>query len=244
MIAVKDFGGSGPPILLLHGTGGSSEDWNMVAEPLTESFSVIAADLPGHGASPALDTWAFRSVLDALAELDLDNPAVVGMSLGGMLAVHWGAEHPGCPGVVSLDGHRPPVTSPANYRGLPADRLADLRSRLQESFDAMLTAVPGDQAATFAEISEAMAADDVVPLLGAIRCPTTVGVAMRDLPGTEAFAELLAAFRRGLIEDLTAAATSNHNLTIVEVPASHAMHRESPAEVAEIVQQALHGLRR
>lgn len=242
MIVVKDFGGNGTPILLLHGAGGSSEDWSAVAEPLTESFSVLAADLPGHGTSPALDTWAFRPVLDALAEIDLHNPAVVGMSLGGMLAVHWGAEHPDCPGVVSLDGHRPPVTSPANYRGLRADRLAELRSSLRASFDAILADVPGDQAAMWAEISEAMAADDVLPLLSSISCPTTVGVAMRDLPGTEAFAELLAAYRRGLLEDLGMVASENPNLRVVEVLASHAMHRESPVEVAVIVQQALQGL--
>src|SRR5690625_1188819 len=88
MIALTEFGGSGPELLMLHGSGGGAGDWNDVAEPLTDDFTVIAADLPGHGRSGGLTPWTFSGAVAALDTLGLDNPFVVGMSLDGMLAVH------------------------------------------------------------------------------------------------------------------------------------------------------------
>ena len=41
--------GEGPPILLIHGTGASTHSWRDLAPLLAERFTVIAADLPGHG---------------------------------------------------------------------------------------------------------------------------------------------------------------------------------------------------
>ena len=41
--------GSGPPVLLLHGTGASTHSWRGVLPLLAEHFTVIAPDLPGHG---------------------------------------------------------------------------------------------------------------------------------------------------------------------------------------------------
>src|SRR5690625_6834747 len=61
MIALTEFGGSGPELLMLHGSGGGAGDWNDVAEPLTDDFTVIAADLPGHGRSGGLTPCPGRS---------------------------------------------------------------------------------------------------------------------------------------------------------------------------------------
>jgi magnesium chelatase accessory protein len=41
--------GSGPPLLLVHGTGASTHSWRDLLVPLAERFTVIAPDLPGHG---------------------------------------------------------------------------------------------------------------------------------------------------------------------------------------------------
>ncbi|MEL4403125.1 alpha/beta fold hydrolase, partial [Shewanella algae] len=41
--------GSGPPILLLHGTGAATHSWRGVMPLLARDFTVIAPDLPGHG---------------------------------------------------------------------------------------------------------------------------------------------------------------------------------------------------
>ncbi|MGD9530547.1 MAG: alpha/beta fold hydrolase, partial [Pseudonocardia sp.] len=44
-------GGSGPPLVLLHGTGEFAGTWLQVLPSLVRTHRVLAADLPGHGAS-------------------------------------------------------------------------------------------------------------------------------------------------------------------------------------------------
>src|ERR671939_597176 len=44
-------GGSGPPLLLLHGFPQTHLMWHAVAPQLAERFTVVAADLPGYGDS-------------------------------------------------------------------------------------------------------------------------------------------------------------------------------------------------
>src|SRR4051812_49455362 len=46
--------GHGPNVALLHGLGGSSTNWALVAPALAERCSVLVPDLPGHGGSSAL----------------------------------------------------------------------------------------------------------------------------------------------------------------------------------------------
>ncbi len=86
--------GDGPPVVLLHGLGGSLMTWQGVAEAISRRNRVILVDLPGHGASAAPDPSDFdysaaslaQAVADAVAAL-CDEPAVVaGHSLGGAVA--------------------------------------------------------------------------------------------------------------------------------------------------------------
>jgi haloacetate dehalogenase len=65
-------GGSGPPVLLLHGYPQTHLTWRRAAPVLAEEFTVIAPDLPGYGASRAVQDgvrWTKRRVADALATL-------------------------------------------------------------------------------------------------------------------------------------------------------------------------------
>lgn len=92
--------GDGPPVLLIHGaTGDSREYWGAVAPLLAERFRVITYDQRGFGRSPA--DPAARGidglVDDAAALLDhLDAvpAAVVGISLGGIVAQQLAARRP------------------------------------------------------------------------------------------------------------------------------------------------------
>jgi pimeloyl-ACP methyl ester carboxylesterase len=84
--------GSGTPILLLHGLGGNIASWEDVAADLARTNEVIAVDLPGHGASPVLPgSGSFGGVADAIADFiraqRLEGVAVVGLSLGGRVAL-------------------------------------------------------------------------------------------------------------------------------------------------------------
>jgi haloacetate dehalogenase len=45
-------GGSGPPLLLLHGATLVGQQWDPFLDALGEHYTVIVPDLPGHGRSP------------------------------------------------------------------------------------------------------------------------------------------------------------------------------------------------
>jgi pimeloyl-ACP methyl ester carboxylesterase len=86
--------GDGPPLVLLHGLGSSRVAWTPVAGELARSHAVYALDLPGFGDSAPLsgrDTSTparlAEAVDQALAELGIEAPHVVGNSLGGWVAL-------------------------------------------------------------------------------------------------------------------------------------------------------------
>ncbi|MBO1332528.1 alpha/beta fold hydrolase [Streptomyces sp. VRA16 Mangrove soil] len=91
--------GAGEPLLLLHGIGHHWQAWEPVIPILATERDVIAVDLPGFGASPALpdglayDLTSVVPVLDAFCRhLGIDRPHVAGNSLGGLLALELGRE--------------------------------------------------------------------------------------------------------------------------------------------------------
>lgn len=89
--------GSGPPLVLLHGIGHHLQAWEPLSDILAASHEVVALDLPGFGASPALPpgvAYDLDSVVPLLAAafgtLSLDRPHIAGNSLGGLLALQLG----------------------------------------------------------------------------------------------------------------------------------------------------------
>ena len=64
--------GSGAAIVLLHGFTGSAGGWRDFGESLAETFTTIAIDIVGHGASDSpesLDHYQMEQCVDDLAEL-------------------------------------------------------------------------------------------------------------------------------------------------------------------------------
>ncbi len=87
-------GGSGQPLVLVHGLGLSWRSWQPVLDALEDRHDVVAIDLPGFGESLPLPDGAAPTptrLADAVeSELDrlgLDAPALVGNSLGGWVAL-------------------------------------------------------------------------------------------------------------------------------------------------------------
>jgi pimeloyl-ACP methyl ester carboxylesterase len=90
-------GGSGPPLVLLHGVSLSAAAWAPLFNALS-GFRLLAVDLPGHGLSdPARYRRGHvrqqgRELIDDIFDaLGLDEAPVVGHSLGGMLALWYAA---------------------------------------------------------------------------------------------------------------------------------------------------------
>jgi len=82
--------GSGDPVVLLHGLGSSSRDWEDQIPTLAARYRVIAPDLRGHGDSEKLTRSTIAAMADDVAQLLRalgTGPAhVVGISMGGMVA--------------------------------------------------------------------------------------------------------------------------------------------------------------
>ena len=94
-------GGSGEPLVLLHGLGASRSTFDMVAAQLVRRYRVLIPDLPGFGESglapdgdygiDAQVAWVERFV----AHLGLKNFHLGGNSMGGWIAAAYAAKHPG-----------------------------------------------------------------------------------------------------------------------------------------------------
>ncbi len=92
-------GSVGPPLLLLHGLGSRGEDWIFQTQALRESYRVITPDLRGHGDSPAAEGWHTMhdyaaDVVHLLQDIDIPKLHIVGLSLGGGVALQMGVEFP------------------------------------------------------------------------------------------------------------------------------------------------------
>ncbi len=94
--------GSGPAIVLLHDALASHEVWERTAVLLSESFHVIAPDLPGFGGSEKPDPQRYaygydafsESVFDLVAALGLGRVDVCGHGMGAGVALTLAARHP------------------------------------------------------------------------------------------------------------------------------------------------------
>ena len=91
-------GGSGAPVVLLHGPGEHAPKWMQVLPALVATHRVIAPDLPGHGASEVtggpLTAERVLAWLGALiARTCSSPPALVGQTLGGGIAARFAIAH-------------------------------------------------------------------------------------------------------------------------------------------------------
>ena len=94
-----DFGGTGRPIVLVHGLGGSSTNWLGVGPRLAALGRVFAVDLAGHGRTLSLGrsarVAANRALLSRfLAEVARAPAVLIGNSMGGYLAIAQAAAEP------------------------------------------------------------------------------------------------------------------------------------------------------
>ena len=210
-------GGSGSPLLLVHGFGGAAWNFSELV-PLLPGRRLIVPDLPGHGGSSALPATTLAGFADALATF-LDSPTdVVGHSMGGVVALRLAERHPAlvrrivlaaAAGIssstrlteiaITLAG----IVQPARLAGRRADRVAR-SSRLRKlvfgglevSNPQLLTEravhgfLRGPTMHTDAlDAGLALAADDPRRDLDRVRCPVLVlwGARDRQVPLADGF---------------------------------------------------------
>ena len=209
--------GTGPPVLFLHGLGGSATAWEPQLADLDDTFRCIAWDLPGYGDSDPIVPLTFAAIADAvvrlLDELAIDRADVVGLSFGGQQALHLALDHPDRVRRLVLadtsarfgdDG-----TDVAQWKRLRLDPL-DAGATPAEMAPAVIDAIaaPGFTGrerertiAAFARIPpdglraavECLPTHDVSDRLGEITAPTLVVVGELDEETPVAYAEALVA---------------------------------------------------
>jgi len=94
-----DFGGTGKPLLMVHGLGGSSLNWMAVGPEIAKSYHAIAIDLAGFGRTPLFHRSAAvggnTELVHEFIEKVVGEPVViVGNSMGGHIAILEAAVHP------------------------------------------------------------------------------------------------------------------------------------------------------
>lgn len=90
--------GQGIPVLLLHGLGSSTQDWQPQINELARYAEVWALDLRGHGASdplraPTTVAEMAQDVAEFIGRMGLQGCVLVGISMGGMVGFELVARH-------------------------------------------------------------------------------------------------------------------------------------------------------
>lgn len=133
-------GGSGPPVVLLHGRGSAATAWFPLLPELARRHQVVAVDLPGfgHASSPPFRGSGFEDGLRfftdpveaLLLEMDLGGAALVGHSLGGLVALEIALRKRARPSklvLIAPMGVGPTMTALSRaYFRAPPERLARL----------------------------------------------------------------------------------------------------------------------
>ena len=93
-----DTGGDGPPLVFIHGLGGIWQNWLLNLPVFMRTHRCIAVDLPGFGLSEEPDECSipgFARVVDKLCtELGIEDPVVIGNSMGGFVGAELAVRFP------------------------------------------------------------------------------------------------------------------------------------------------------
>ncbi len=90
--------GSGPPVIILHGLFGFSDNWQSIAKGLADNHLVITPDLRNHGRSPHLPEHSYPEMAEDMRsfmeEKWMFSAAVIGHSMGGKVAMQLALTYP------------------------------------------------------------------------------------------------------------------------------------------------------
>jgi pimeloyl-ACP methyl ester carboxylesterase len=90
--------GSGPPMIIVHGLYGSSDNWLNIAKKLRKNYTVYMVDQRNHGHSSFSDSHTFNEMKTDLAEFffrhSLMDVTLLGHSMGGKTVMWFAADYP------------------------------------------------------------------------------------------------------------------------------------------------------
>ena len=90
--------GEGPPLLILHGVFGSSDNWLTVSKLFADHFQVFLIDQRNHGRSPHTDAFSYSLLVEDLKDFaeqhGLNQFRLIGHSMGGKVAMKFASQYP------------------------------------------------------------------------------------------------------------------------------------------------------
>ena len=244
--------GTGEPLLLIHGLGSSTEDWEPQIGDFASHFRVITYDVRGHGRTDKPRArYSVRQFADdaaaLLQHLKVGPAHVLGISMGGMIALQLAVDHPNTVKSLTIVNSGPELVLRtwrqriAIYSRFAIVRLMGMR-KMGEMLATRLLPSPAHAAArnTFIErwarndpgaylrALRALIGWSVAPRLGSIVAPTLVITADQDytpVPFKQEYTSKVPGARLVVVPD------SRHLLPV-----------ERPAEFNRAALDFLHGL--
>ncbi len=90
--------GSGPPLIVLHGLYGASDNWITIAKQLAKQNTIYLPDQRNHGRSPFANTHSYNNLKDDLHDFvnqqGIEKATLLGHSMGGKVAMWFAAHFP------------------------------------------------------------------------------------------------------------------------------------------------------
>ena len=135
--------GSGPPIVLVHGSWGDHYNWDPVVPALAREFDVIRYDRRGHSQSgpapvPGTVSQDVDDLLGLIERLGLEQPVVIGNSFGAIVTLRTIARAPAA--LKAIVVHEPPLTGMVANDPGTRDLIAKTTRHFEQNIVALLDA--------------------------------------------------------------------------------------------------------
>lgn len=169
-------------LLILHGWGGSLQEWRSVAENLSQKYRVWSLDFPGFGGSPKpANDWGIYEyanfVNDFIQEFKIKDPIVMGHSFGGRVAILLDAKK-----IILVDAAGLRIeTSMAAVSGLIFDKMGFIKKYVPTSLKNLFGSADYKSAGSMKKIFVKTVSQDLSDEMKKVTCPTLITWGEKDL---------------------------------------------------------------
>jgi pimeloyl-ACP methyl ester carboxylesterase len=137
-----------PTLVLLHGYTGHARSWDAFAAAMTDRYRVLALDQRGHGESAwaGAGQYAIAEMTQDLtafvAALGLERFTLLGLSMGGMVAMHYAGEKPAALAALVIVDIGPELVASGSGRIQAQQKQTDLFATREAAFAAVRAVSP------------------------------------------------------------------------------------------------------